>query len=734
MEDLSPEKLCALINDDEEALDDEARAYLEFQRELLDDIDGPPSPSPRPPPRSITNSAARSPTYSVSPLDRGHIFQIDGMQSGLDDTSTRNLFVSYNSPRPRPESPSSFSSVSSRPANRKRTRDRTEDQDSGSANNSNSTNRSAGPPRNNQLHELLGLSDSDDWEHLEEEQRAAEEWLARRREQERADEELARSLAASWSEPALSSSPPRPMPGHAGADFALMPPPTRPASRERVRSPPPYSYTPGAGSSSTRVQGISRSGPSRSSANYIEISSDSDLEELITPISKKQRTMADRTVSSKYEPMTHSSSWQSLYPGSRKLNAGAHSKVDLSGSYGLSSVPGVEPSGYMNPFSFNPLPNATRSQTPTNGSIKTEPGSRSWNAHANTSVLATSSSNFRAQHLAAPFGKREYGHHAWAGSSGGAVSLSGGLPDYSALVNKPTMPGSHPTTSYPSQITPEINAMFYRIQQPYGALSDFVSPEEAKEELENLLQNIRPDEELSIGRRNTPAALKFTLMGHQQLGLAWMQSMEEGTNRGGILADDMGLGKTIQALSLMVTRPSTNPDRKTTLIVAPVALMQQWKREIEQKLHSTHQMSIYIFHGEQKVALFSQLKRYDVVLTTYGTLASELKRKEHWDRMRKENAGTYQNLSAEMLRLPILGEDSRFYRVILDEAQCIKNRTTRAAVACCSIQATYRWCMSGTPMMNNVGELHSLIKFLRIGPYNNLEKFNAVGFRPKIAH
>lgn len=84
------------------------------------------------------------------------------------------------------------------------------------------------------------------------------------------------------------------------------------------------------------------------------------------------------------------------------------------------------------------------------------------------------------------------------------------------------------------------------------------------------------------------------------------------------------------------------------------------------------------------------------------------------------------NLIAEARGLPLLGPDSTWYRVIIDEAQCIKNRNTKAALACYSLNATYRWCMSGTPMMNGVHELHSLLRFLRIGPYNSLPLFNSV--------
>ena len=70
------------------------------------------------------------------------------------------------------------------------------------------------------------------------------------------------------------------------------------------------------------------------------------------------------------------------------------------------------------------------------------------------------------------------------------------------------------------------------------------------------------------------------------------------------------------------------------------------------------------------------------------------------------------------------------YRVILDEAQCIKNKNTRAAKAAAQLEALSRFCMSGTPMMNNVNELYSLIHFLRIKPYNSAEKFRAVYKNP----
>ncbi|KAH3097275.1 hypothetical protein KXW41_008317, partial [Aspergillus fumigatus] len=59
-------------------------------------------------------------------------------------------------------------------------------------------------------------------------------------------------------------------------------------------------------------------------------------------------------------------------------------------------------------------------------------------------------------------------------------------------------------------------------------------------------------------------------------------------------------------------------------------------------------------------------------------------------------------------------------------AQCIKNARSKTAMACCEVAATYRWCLSGTPLMNHLGELYSLLKFLRIQPYVNTDSFNSI--------
>lgn len=203
------------------------------------------------------------------------------------------------------------------------------------------------------------------------------------------------------------------------------------------------------------------------------------------------------------------------------------------------------------------------------------------------------------------------------------------------------------------------------LHQRWGQRYDYLTndPTRTAGEIKSLLENIRPDEDLPPqNREGTPDAMMYPLMEHQKLGLAWMKAMEEGSNKGGILADDMGLGKTIQALALMVSRRSTDPLRKTTLIVAPVALMKQWEREIQKKLKPgrDHALTTYILHGSKRDASWSDLRRYDVVLTTFGTLANELKRKEQIDMHKRANPNWRPTTKAD--RLPLLGDECKWYR------------------------------------------------------------------------
>ena len=185
--------------------------------------------------------------------------------------------------------------------------------------------------------------------------------------------------------------------------------------------------------------------------------------------------------------------------------------------------------------------------------------------------------------------------------------------------------------------------------------------------IKSLLENIRPDEDVDPRTRiGTPESMSAaaTLYEHQKLGLQWMIKMEEGSNKGGILADDMGLGKTIQAIALMVQRRSTDSSRKTTLIVAPVALLRQWESEIAAKVKPgrEHRLTTYIYHGPKKKTTWEALSRFDVVLTTFGTIALEHRRKLEVEIAKRANPNWRPTSARDIF--PVLGDECKWYRSV----------------------------------------------------------------------
>lgn len=258
------------------------------------------------------------------------------------------------------------------------------------------------------------------------------------------------------------------------------------------------------------------------------------------------------------------------------------------------------------------------------------------------------------------------------------------------------------------------------------------SPEGDHDVVSSLIEGIKSQDHDDSPRERTPPQMSCTLMPHQEQALAWLLNMEKGNSKGSLLADEMGLGKTIEGLSLIVANPSTNPARKTTLIVAPVALMRQWEKEIERHIKPAHRLRVYTYHRGGKKVDFSTLREYDVVLTTFNTLAHEQKRidtrKESEANDRERREPTYRRTARE--KLGLLGPECYWYRVILDEAQYIKNRTTLTSKAATALQAELRLCMTGTPMQNSVEELYPLIRFLRFSSYQVWTSFNDQFVKP----
>lgn len=155
--------------------------------------------------------------------------------------------------------------------------------------------------------------------------------------------------------------------------------------------------------------------------------------------------------------------------------------------------------------------------------------------------------------------------------------------------------------------------------------------------------------------------------------------------------------------------------------MAPVALLNQWQREIQTRIRPEYELSTHIYHGitgRKKFRNFQDISKYDIILTTYGTLSREYK--EHFG---FEDAKGLRSVKPTFAS-PFFQRDSQWYRIVLDEAQYIKNKNTLASKACAALECDYRWCLSGTPMQNNVLELYSLIRFLRIKPYDDQSRFN----------
>jgi len=215
-----------------------------------------------------------------------------------------------------------------------------------------------------------------------------------------------------------------------------------------------------------------------------------------------------------------------------------------------------------------------------------------------------------------------------------------------------SVPTGHPVSYNTGNISSQIN----KIEQ----LRDQSEPARTPEELKKLLENIRPDEDIPPEQREeTPKGMNTQLMEHQKLGLTWLKKMEEGSNKGGVLADDMGLGKTVQALALILDRPSEDPMRKTTLIIAPVALMRQWEREIQSKVKDRYALSVHVYHGNGKKHDFNKLRTYDVVLTTFGTLGQEMKKKREWGVALAANPS---RVPTKREKLALLGDECKWYR------------------------------------------------------------------------
>uniref|UniRef100_UPI00189022B1 DEAD/DEAH box helicase n=1 Tax=Micromonospora sp. S-DT3-3-22 TaxID=2755359 RepID=UPI00189022B1 len=194
-----------------------------------------------------------------------------------------------------------------------------------------------------------------------------------------------------------------------------------------------------------------------------------------------------------------------------------------------------------------------------------------------------------------------------------------------------------------------------------------------------------------------PPAFKGTLRPYQRRGLAWLVFLQS-LGLGGVLADDMGLGKTVQLLALLAGDP---PDAGPTLLVCPMSLVGNWQREAAR---FTPGLRVHVHHGADRARddTFGQaVHAADLVLTTYAVAARDA------------------------VALASVG----WHRVVVDEAQAIKNAATRQAEAVRALPARHRIAVTGTPVENRLADLWSIMQFANpglLGPASSFRQSYAV--------
>jgi SNF2 family DNA or RNA helicase len=153
---------------------------------------------------------------------------------------------------------------------------------------------------------------------------------------------------------------------------------------------------------------------------------------------------------------------------------------------------------------------------------------------------------------------------------------------------------------------------------------------------------------------------------------------------------------------------------KTTLIIASPALLTQWKSEVE--VHTNVNMKIMRYGAGTRLDSTNAdqiLAGHDVVLTTYTEIMRSYPKNEPpiecqtaeqkiawWKEVFKTQRGPLHRMM--------------FLRIVLDEAQAIKNHMSRTSIACRALIAEHKWALSGTPILNSLTELYPYFKFLGV--------------------
>ncbi|KAK7343294.1 hypothetical protein VNO77_11934 [Canavalia gladiata] len=209
--------------------------------------------------------------------------------------------------------------------------------------------------------------------------------------------------------------------------------------------------------------------------------------------------------------------------------------------------------------------------------------------------------------------------------------------------------------------------------------------------------------------------------------------------------------KPIREPSSSTQAPGRKRPAAGTLVVCPASVLRQWAQELDDKV-GDEKLSVLVYHGGSRTKDPVELAKFDVVLTTYSIVTNEVpkqpiveeddidekngerfglssefavskKRKKPYNGSKKSKKGRKgvdsSSIDCASGALAKVG----WFRVILDEAQTIKNHRTQVARACCSLRAKRRWCLSGTPIQNTIDDLYSYFRFLKYDPYAVYKSF-----------
>ncbi|HEY2790919.1 MAG TPA: DEAD/DEAH box helicase, partial [Micromonosporaceae bacterium] len=199
-----------------------------------------------------------------------------------------------------------------------------------------------------------------------------------------------------------------------------------------------------------------------------------------------------------------------------------------------------------------------------------------------------------------------------------------------------------------------------------------------------------------------PEGFAGALRPYQKQGLAWLSFLES-VGLGGVLADDMGLGKTIQLLALIVGDPA---EAGPTLLVCPTSLVGNWRREAGR---FTPELRVHVHHGAERAhgeAFAEAVAGADLVVTTYALAARD---------------------GADLAAIG-------WHRIVVDEAQAIKNAATRQAEAVRALPARSRIAVTGTPVENRLADLWSIMEFASPGLLGSAATFKRTYAEPIERH